>query len=209
MPATQRVDPRPARPGDGDVTDPLPLLAADRQRARELADPWANLCALATVAASGAPAVRVLVLRDLGSRLSVFVNGTSPKVAEFASAQTVAALVYLPTLGIQYRLQCALEPLEPTLVRDAWLQRPAMPKQLDWFYAAHPQSSAFESRAALLDAVAHHPLPDPLTAPESALGFALLPCEVERLELAEGDALHDRRRYALQGEVWQESALVP
>ena len=192
-----------------EVADPMALLAADRHRARELADPWASLCALATVAASGAPAVRVLVLRELAERLGVFVNGTSPKVAEFGNAQTVAALIYLPSLGIQYRLQCTLEAIEPALVRDAWQQRPAMPKRMDWFYEAHPQSSAFESRAALLDAVGRHPLPAPLTAPESALGFALVPCEVERLELAEGGNLHDRRRYALQGEAWVENALVP
>ena len=164
---------------------------------------------MATVAASGAPAVRVLVLRELAERLGVFVNGTSPKVAEFGNAQTVAALIYLPSLGIQYRLQCTLEAIEPALVRDAWQQRPAMPKRMDWFYEAHPQSSAFESRAALLDAVGRHPLPAPLTAPASALGFVLVPGEVERLELAEGGGLHDRCRYALQGEAWVESALVP
>lgn len=191
------------------MAHPLALLAADRRRARERDDPWASLCALATVDAAGEPAVRVLVLRETAERLGVFVNGTSPKVAEFANARTVAVLVYLPSVGVQYRLQCTLEAIEPALVRDAWQQRPAMPKRLDWFYEAHPQSSGFEGRAALEEAVAHHPLPEPLTAPASALGFAVLPSEVERLQLTEGGGLHDRCRYAYEAGRWVECAVVP
>ncbi len=191
------------------MADPIALLAADRQRARELADPWAGLCAVATVTAAGEPAVRVLVLREVGASLGVFVNATSPKVAEFGNARTAAVLVYLPSLSAQYRLQCGLEPIDPAVVRDAWQFRPDMPKRMDWFYEAHPQSAPFASRDALLEAVANLALPEPLTAPASAAGFALNPVEVERLELADGDGLHDRRRYVLRDGQWEEGALVP
>lgn len=193
------------------MADPIALLARDRGKARELGDPWANLCALATVTALGEPAVRVLVLRDVAGRLGVFVNATSPKVAEFANTPNVAVLIHLPALGVQYRLRCGLEPMPPEVVRDAWRQRPTMPKRLDWFYERHPQSSAFKDRAALLRAVAELALPAPLAAPPAATGFLFQPTEVERLELAgEDGGLHDRRRYdAREGGRWRESALVP
>ena len=191
------------------MADPIALLARDRGKARELGDPWANLCAVATVTAAGEPAVRVLVLRDVAGRLGVFVNATSPKVAEFANTPKVAVLVHLPALGLQYRLRCGLEPMPPEVVRDAWRQRPAMPKRLDWFYERHPQSSAFKGRAALLRAVAELALPEPLAAPPAATGFLFQPVEVDRLDLVEDGGLHDRRRYARQGAQWRESALVP
>ncbi len=58
---------------------PLQRLREDRARARALQDPYADLCALATVDVRSHPQVRTLVLRDLDNGLAVFVNATSPK----------------------------------------------------------------------------------------------------------------------------------
>lgn len=192
--------------------NPLALLASDRRRAGEQNDPWANLCALATVTADGEPAARVLVLRDLGDRLGVFLNATSPKADELRRSNRVAVLIYLPAVSVQYRLQCALAPIAAEVVHGAWRQRPEMPKRMDWFYETHPQSSAFGSREALLDALAD--VASPAAAPASAVGFFLVPEEVERLLLAPGGSPpsgpHDRRRYVLQGDGnWLETTLVP
>lgn len=200
--------------GSVSTPDPLALLAADRRRAREENDPWANLCVLATVTAAGEPAARVLVLRDVNDRLGVFFNATSPKADEARRSRSVAVLIYLPAASVQYRLQCALEPIAAEVVHGAWQQRPDIPKRMDWFYQTHPQSSAFGSRDALLEAVAGVALPEPLVAPASAAGCFLAPAEIERLHLAPGagapSALHDRRRYALRRDgSWMETALVP
>ena len=191
------------------MIDPLARFAEDRARARERDDGWANLCAVATVTAAGEPAVRVLVLREVDDRLGVFVNATSPKAREFAGSATVAVLSYLPTLTVQYRLQCTLEPMPPETVHAAWQMRPAIPKRMDWLYAQHPQSSPVADRAALLDALEAAPRPEPLVAPESAAGYFLDPVAVERLDLAGDGGVHDRRQYRCEPRGWVETILVP
>ena len=65
--------------------NPLRRLREDRIRARGLNDPYAELCALATVDSGRNPQVRTLVLRDLDDRLAVFVNASSPRVADDGS----------------------------------------------------------------------------------------------------------------------------
>ena len=191
------------------MTDPLARFAEERERARERDDAWANLCAVATVTAAGEPAVRVLVLREVDDRLGVFVNDTSPKAGEFGQSETVAVLTYLPSLTVQYRLQCALERMPPETVHAAWQMRPAVPKRMDWLYAARPQSSPVADRAALLDALEAAPLPEPLVAPETAAGYFLDPVTVERLDLAGDGGVHDRRRYRRAPGGWVETILVP
>ena len=193
------------------MIDPLALLAEDRRRAGEQDDPCASLCAVATVTPAGKPAVRTLVLRNLGDRLGIFINATSPKADEFRCADgDVAVLVYLPSIAVQYRLQCTLEPIAKQAVHRAWQRRPDMPKRMDWFYETHPQSFAFRTRQALLDAVAEFSPPEPLAAPASAVGFLLAPAQIERLNLAQPGGLHDRRRYALRDDgSWSEAVLVP
>ena len=190
------------------------MLDADRATARANDDPNASLCVLASVA-GGEPQARTLVLRDIAaaessaappSRLGVFVNSHSPKHAEFAQSTGVAVLVYLPSVGVQYRLRCALEAIPQAIVHANWQLRPPTPKRLDWLYAEHPQSSVAESRhrlKALLDT----PLPE--AAPDSAVGYYLAPNAIDRLCLNQSNGLHDRRRYERRGDTWQESVLVP
>ncbi|MYE80450.1 MAG: hypothetical protein F4X36_01110 [Gammaproteobacteria bacterium] len=191
------------------MIDPLARFAEDRARARDRDDGWANLCAVATVTAAGEPAVRVLVLREIDGRLGVFVNATSPKTDEFARSATVAVMTYLPTLTVQYRLQCTLERMPAETVHAAWQMRPAVPKRMDWLYAEHRQSSPVADRAALLDALEAAPLPEPLVAPESATGHFLDPVAVERLDLAGEGGVHDRRQYRYESQGWVETILVP
>ena len=191
------------------MIDPLARFAQERASARERDDPWANLCAVASVTATGEPAVRVLVLRELDGRLGIFVNATSPKVGEFSHSSTVAALTYLPSIGVQYRLRCALEQMAAADVHAAWQMRPPVPKRMDWLYASHAQSSPVVGREVLLGMVESVALPDPLVAPASAVGYWLEPVEVERLDLAGDGGVHDRRRYTRDGVGWRETVLVP
>ena len=173
----------------------------------------ANLCVVATVGA-GEPEARTMVLRDLEPTLSsgppsfgLFVNSTSPKVGEFRESSTVAIVVYLPSLAVQYRLRCALEPLPEDLVRASWRLRPPVPKRMDWLYEDHPQSSAIDSRDTLVELL--HDGCEPATAPESAVGYRLVAQSVERLDLDTEDGVHDRRRYVFDGRSWREDVLVP
>ena len=211
--------------------DPLGRLHKDRRQARQRQDPWAELCIVATVTASGEPSARVLVVRelDLGTEttspsapqsddrhagtanpaLGIFVNASSPKVEEFSHTSTVAVLIYLPSVMVQYRLRCTLNTIDPVVVREAWKMRPEVSKRMDWLYETHPQSTEVASRRTLLDAVSFESRGQPLLAPESAVGYLFQPVEVERLDLGRGDAPHDRRRYSARECDWVEAVLVP
>jgi len=194
-----------------DTSDPVALLREDRARAVERADPMATLCVVATVDA-GEPEARTMVLRDLEPALSgppsfgLFVNGTSPKFREFHQSSTVVVVVYLPSLAVQYRLRCSLEQLPEGLVRVSWQLRPPIPKRMDWLYEDRPQSSVIDSREALVDLLHGG---EPTSAPKSAIGFKLVAESVERLDLNTEDGIHDRRRYAFDGQSWHEEVLVP
>ncbi len=187
--------------------DPLAMLAHDRARAREQQDSGASVCTLANVDADGLPQARTLVLRELGSRLAVFVNATSPK---FHHLNPAAVVVWLPSLNVQYRLACTLEPVPRELVAESWLLRPDPPKRMDWFYTRlQAQSTVVAGREALLAALAAMTLPEPLTAPDTARGFYLQPTVIERLDLSRENGIHDRRRYTGGRPEWREEVLVP
>jgi pyridoxamine 5'-phosphate oxidase len=189
--------------------DPLTLLAADRQLARERQDPCANLCTLANVDADGLPQARTLVLRDLDERLAIFVNRTSPKFP-FLQNDAVSIVVWLPTCNVQYRLACRTEAVPHAMVAESWHLRPEPPKRMDWLYArVQGQSTPIESREGLLAMLEALDLPDPLEAPDVASGFFLTPSMVERLDLGQENGVHDRRRYSLGNPGWYEEVLIP
>lgn len=190
-------------------TDPLQWLAADRATARARQDPCAGLCSVANVDEAGLPQQRTLVLRDLETRLAVFVNSTSPKWSSLSEGP-VSVLVWLPTLNVQYRLACRTDPVPEHLVHASWQLRPDPPKRMDWFYTHHsPQSSTVASREELLGALATLALPEPLTAPHTARGLYLDALTVERLDLTQDNGVHDRRSYRRDGDGWIERTLTP
>jgi pyridoxamine 5'-phosphate oxidase len=191
-------------------SNPLALLAGDRDRARRNDDPCAQLCTLATVDAAGQPQARTVILRDLRGRLAVFVNESSPKWQQLNHSQSLAVVVWLPSITVQYRLQCHSRPIAKRDVHDSWQLRPDVPKRLDWYYTrVQPQSSPVESRAALLEQLGALQLRDPLVAPRTSAGIYLEPFHVERVDLAMPDGVHDRRSYQRRADGWQETVLVP
>ncbi|MFU8815769.1 MAG: pyridoxamine 5'-phosphate oxidase family protein [Pseudomonadales bacterium] len=190
--------------------DPLVQLAADRAQARELADPCANVCTLATVDAAGHPHARTVILRDIEGRLAVFLNETSPKWLQLEHSASLALVVWLPSLNLQYRLQCQSRPVAKQQVQESWQLRPDAPKRLDWFYTrVQPQSSAVEGRQSLLDQIGELQLRQPLVAPRTAAGIYLEPVRVERLDLGMAEGIHDRRSFQRRADGWHELVLVP
>ncbi len=189
------------------MSDPLKLLARDRGLARDRQDPCAALCTLANVDEQGLPQARTLILRDLESRLAVFVNTTSPK---FPHLGTVSVVVWLPSVNVQYRLTCSTEPVPQALVAESWQLRPEPPKKMDWLYTrVQGQSTPIASRVALLETLAGLELPTPLEAPETARGLYLLPEAIDRLDLGQENGVHDRRRFRAGNPAWSEEVLVP
>jgi pyridoxamine 5'-phosphate oxidase len=193
------------------MNDPLTLLADDRTRARDAGDPWANLCVVATVDAEHNPQARVVVLRDLDRRFAIFINGTSPKHQQLALSQRHAVLVYLASVGVQYRLTVLYEAVPQAIVHASWSERPRIPKVMDWMYEHYrPQSSPIDSRGVLMDQFADldRQLADDVSAPARALGYYLNVEQVERLELA-GDRPHARVRYQRATSGWRATTLIP
>lgn len=190
--------------------DPIEQLSIDRQAARANADPCANLCTAATVDTNNHPQARTLVLRDVGSRLALFLNQTSPKWQQISDTGLLCVVVWLPSLNLQYRLQSQVEPVAKDLVDESWLLRPAVPKQLDWFYTTEqPQSSVLQSRQGLLQKLPLKNEAEHHVAPATAQGWYLLPFHVDRLNLDHPSGVHDRRAFSLNGGQWHETPLVP
>lgn len=181
----------------------------DRQRARELDDPCANLCTLANIDEAGMPQARTLVLRELHERLAVFLNTTSPKWAALQRGP-VTLVVWLPSIQIQYRLSCQTEEIPQEFVHESWHLRPEPPKRLDWFYTeVQAQSSRIADRNTLLEALNAHSPPQPLAAPATAHGLYLEPTLVDRLHLGEANGIHDRQLYEREAGGWALHTLVP
>lgn len=193
------------------MIDPLKHLSNDRTRAREARDPWANLCVFATVDAHRVPHARVLVLRDLEERFAIFVNSTSPKHEHLRHGTKYSVLVYLASLGVQYRLTVGLEAVAPETVHRNWRERPRIPKVMDWFYRrVQRQSTPIRSRDRLLAAYASldAELPESVEAPLDAVGYFLVVDEIERLELS-GVQVHSRQHHRRHADGWLTSELVP
>lgn len=189
-----------------DSTDPIAILGHDRTSAREKGDGNANLCVVSSVDVTGEPQARVLVLRDIDSRLGIFFSGGSPKASEFGHGDRVSVLAWLPSLGVQYRISCQLEAMDPQIVRESWQLRPLAAKRLDWLYQRSPQGSAVEDRETLLARLAQM---ESDTAPANALGYFLVPRRVDRLALDNDTGVHDRRLFEREGDGWGCKTLIP
>ena len=188
--------------------DPLDLFFTDQARAFDAKDPMASLCTVANVDDKQQPQVRTLVLRKLDNRLGIFVNASSPKWPHIQD--NVAFTTYWPSVQIQYRLEAATEVIEDAIVAASWLLRPTAPQRMDWLYATHAaQGSAIESRQQLIDIASNVQLPDPLKAPQQAMGLYLNPTQVERLDLTQDNGIHDRTRYRWQNGAWLKETLIP
>lgn len=190
--------------------NPLDLLDRDRSLARERDDPCANLCTLASVDAAGNPQARTVILRDVDGRLAIFGNETSPKWRQMELSATLAVVVWLPSINVQYRLQCETRPVPKPKVHESWQLRPEPPKRLDWFYTrVQAQSSAIGDRGELLEGLDGLRLREPLVAPRTAAGVFLEPLSIERLDLATESGVHDRVLYRHQASGWLTATLVP
>jgi pyridoxine/pyridoxamine 5'-phosphate oxidase len=180
----------------------------DRDRARSAKDAMANVCTVANVDKNGSAQLRTLVLRDVEGQLAIFINATSPKWPHLQS--TVSLLCYWPSISIQYRIMATVSAVPEAIVQDSWQLRPPVPKQMDWLYETWlGQSSEIPDRDTLLKKLAEQALPAPLTASDNARGLLLAPQTIERLDLVQGNGVHDRSLATLTATGWTSITLVP
>jgi pyridoxamine 5'-phosphate oxidase len=162
--------------------------------------------ALATANATGAPSVRMVLLKEADERGLVFFTGyESRKGKELAENPRAAMLIHTP--GRQVRVEGIVEPLDPVESDVYWEMRPRGSQVAAW---VSRQSEVIESREELDKRFAEFDAahPEELARPPHWGGYRLVAETYEFWEHRD-DRLHDRIRYRREGEGWTIERLQP
>lgn len=195
--------------------DPLVEIKAERDHARQLGDPNADVCYLATVTAEGQPEVRAISLRDISPKgFELLLNVTSPKWNQLSTIGRISLLIHWSMVKRQYRIRGRVCPMEPEKVAQYWVRKSYGSQLLEQYYTVfHPQSHPIPSRAHLLQGIQElkrcYPEKDGMPMPKSLVGVYLFPHEVETWYGSPEDRLHDRRLFRRSDAGWSFQTLVP
>jgi len=192
----------------GDASDPVALFRVwlAHADATELNDP--NAVALATATASGAPSVRMVLLKRLDERgFGFFTNVESEKGRQLAENPRAALCFHWKSQRRQVRVEGTVLEL-PAAEADEYFHSRSRRSQLG--AAASRQSQPLESREQLEAMVRELALqyPGEIPRPEYWRGFVLRP---ERIEFWQDgpDRLHDRLLFVHDGDGWTTMRLFP
>ncbi|WP_310397863.1 pyridoxamine 5'-phosphate oxidase [Hymenobacter sp.] len=181
----------------------------DEAIAAQLDEPTAFT--LSTVAASGQPSARVVLLKGLpdDAGFLFYTNYDSRKGQELAGQPLAAVSFFWPGLERQVRAEGRVEKAPEALSTAYFQSRPRSSQVGAW---ASPQSQVIGSREELeareADVADRFGAQDPLPRPPHWGGYVLRP---HRLEFWQGrpSRLHDRIVYELEGGGWRRSRLAP
>jgi len=198
----------------GDFTEaaePFRLFAAWFAEAKRAEPVNPDAMALATVDASGAPNVRMVLLKGFDERGFVFyTNLDSTKGHELAGSPRAALTIYWKSVERQVRVRGNVEPVSPEEADAYFASRSRMAQIGAW---ASKQSTPLESRLAFEKAVALYTAKFAVGAvprPPHWSGFRLVPQEIEFWQ-ERPFRLHDRitfRRPDPQAG-WSKARLYP
>ena len=168
-----------------------------------------NAMTVATVAANGQPAARILLLKGVDERGFVFyTNKESRKGEELSGNPRVALLFHWKSLQRQIRIEGRVEDVTDAEADGYYASRPRISRLGAW---ASQQSRALASRTILEERLAEmqERYPDAIPRPAYWSGYRLLP---ERFEFWQDMPyrLHDRTVYScsVDGE-WVQGKLFP
>ncbi len=208
--ADLRTDYKRASLDEGDVhADPLAQFARWLGEARTAKVPEPNAMTLATADASGRPAARIVLLKDVDDTGFVFYTNRDSRKGRDLAARASAALVFFwPELERQVRVEGEVEIVDGATADAYFRSRPRLSRLGAW---ASPQSEPLPDRAALelrfADAERRFPGED-VPRPPRWGGYRVVP---STLEFWQGRAsrLHDRIVYRRDGTHWRIGRLAP
>ncbi|ETX02124.1 MAG: hypothetical protein ETSY1_04690 [Candidatus Entotheonella factor] len=197
------------------LADPIADMLAARARARQLADPYVDVCFLATVTSEGQPEVRAIALRDIEAQgIGLLINANSPKWQQLEATGQYTLQVLWATVQRQYRVQGRLESMGTERLRHYWARKGYHSRLLEAYYEeVEPQSQALASREALLHGMhtlkTRYPDRERIPMPASLLGIYLYPMTIDVWHGSPADRLHDRRLFTRTEQGWHGAVLVP
>jgi len=172
-------------------------------------EPDATAVALATADATGAPSVRMVLLKAVDADGFVFfTNYESRKAGELAANPRAALSFYWPTIGVQVRVEGGVERVSAAESEAYFATRPRESQLGAW--ASH-QSRPLASAEALREEFARTSAQfagQPVPRPPVWGGFRLRPQRIEFWHAGE-HRLHDRILYTRAGEGWTVERLFP
>jgi len=170
----------------------------------------ANAMTLATATPDGAPAARIVLLKDADSRGFVFYTNTLSRKGEELSANTRAALLFhWKPLGRQVRIEGHVEHVTDAEADAYFASRPRISRLGAW---ASEQSRVLPERALLERRLAEYEAKYPgeaIPRPPHWSGYRVIP---ERFEFWQNMPfrLHDRTTYTRSADGgWSVGKLFP
>jgi len=192
------------------MTAPDPIAEFQELFARAGArEPDATAMALATADGTGAPSVRMVLLKAVDAAGFVFfTNYESRKAAELAANPRAALCFHWPTIGVQVRVEGGVERVTAAESEAYFATRPRESQLGAW---ASRQSRPLASAGALREEFARTSArfaDQPVPRPAVWGGFRVRPQRIEFWHAGE-HRLHDRVLYTRVGEGWTVERLFP
>jgi pyridoxamine 5'-phosphate oxidase len=194
---------------EGDVgPDPIARLRAWIDEARAAGVPFPEAAALATADATGAPAVRHVLVKAIDAGGLTFFTNVESRKGRHLAENPFAALAFLwRELDRQACVTGTAAPITREETEAYFRTRPREARIGAW---ASEQSRVVSSREELdaAYAAATARFPDEVPLPEHWSGYRLVPQTIELWKGRE-HRLHDRLRFTREGDGWRLERLWP